>query len=58
MPSVGKGRTVFPTVRTLIEGGPTDLEHVATKEESVELSYVPSSWSELVIKSQTNFKRG
>lgn len=58
MSGMGKGRTVFPTVRTLIEGSPTDLEHMAAREESIELSYVPSSWSELVIKPQTNFRSG
>lgn len=58
MPSMGKGKTVFPIVRALVEGGHTDLVHVGAREESIELSDVPSSWSELVIKPQTNFKRG
>lgn len=45
-------------VRTLIEGGSSDLEHVAAKEESAELNFVPSYLSELVTKPQTNFRRG
>lgn len=58
-PAQGRGDSVpHSHLRTLIEGGSIDLAHVAAREESVELNFVPSCWSEVVTKSQTNFRRG